>query len=240
MLTAWGLVPARGGSKSIPMKNLAVVAGRPLLDYGIRAAQRSGRLEKIFCSTDSKQIAQYAEYLGVLVDNRPESLCGDDVLVDDVVKDFLCRQQAVGESLPDLVVLIQPTSPFLLPEHIVSLLDEFEIRPRALSGHTVVRVSHNCHAWNQRLIDAEGMAQFMFLEERNNARIKQAKPQLFVFGNLIAARTNVLMSGLGFYAPPCLTVEIKRPFEFDLDGPDDLRTAEALLRSLTVKLPHLN
>ena len=48
-MRAWGLVPARGGSKSIPRKNLVSVVGRPLLDYGVLAARASGSLERIFC-----------------------------------------------------------------------------------------------------------------------------------------------------------------------------------------------
>jgi CMP-N-acetylneuraminic acid synthetase len=136
-------------------------------------------------------------------------------------------------------VLIQPTSPFLLPQHVVDLITSLAESPRAHSGHTVVAVSHNCHAWNQRLIDPEGMAVFPFLEERSKARNKQEKPKYFIFGNLIASRTEALLAGEGFYAAPCLTVQIERPYEFDLDGPQDLIIAESLLRSKAVFLPHM-
>jgi CMP-N,N'-diacetyllegionaminic acid synthase len=63
-MTVWGLVPARGGSKSIPLKNLASLAGRPLLDYVVRAGQKSGALARMICSTDHDAIAAHARDLG--------------------------------------------------------------------------------------------------------------------------------------------------------------------------------
>src|SRR5262245_4566414 len=105
--TAWGLVPARGGSKSIPLKNLALLGGQPLMSYGISAAQKSGCLDRIICSTESQKIAATALELGIEVDSRPDTLCGDDTPVADVAREFLQRQSG---GLPDILVLIQPTS----------------------------------------------------------------------------------------------------------------------------------
>jgi len=68
---AWGLIPARGGSKSIPGKNLVQVGGRPLLDYVVRAAQASGALARMIGSTDDPTIAGRMSELGVDVDPRP-------------------------------------------------------------------------------------------------------------------------------------------------------------------------
>lgn len=236
MLSAWGFVPARGGSKSIPLKNLALVGGYPLLDYGIKAALASQKFERIICSTDADAIAQRALALGVEVDRRPENLSGDEAKVDVVVREFLQRSQ----NLPDVIVLIQPTSPFLLPEHIAMVLDALDHTAEFQSAHTAAKVSHNCHAWNQRQLAADGKVFFPFKAERDAARNKQEKPEYYIFGNCIAARMAALMAGQGFYAEPCVAREIARPYEFDLDGPIDLVVANALLDTAVVQLQHMN
>jgi CMP-N-acetylneuraminic acid synthetase len=233
----WGLVPARGGSKSIPNKNLVRLAGRPLLDYCVRAAQGCDRLERIFCSTDSTEIASRAAYLGIEVVERPGRLASDSARVDDVAQEFL--ESFDQSELPEVVVLLQPTSPFVLPEHIKTLIEEFVEKPDAASIHNVVQVAHNVHAWNQRILDAAGKVKFLFELERRHSRNKQEKIRLHVFGNLIAARTSALLNGNGFYAEPVYAIDIQSPWNFDLDCAADLIVAEALISTKRVLLPHL-
>jgi CMP-N-acetylneuraminic acid synthetase len=238
-MRCWGIVPARGGSKSIPGKNLVPLAGRPLLDYGVRAAQESGVLERIICSTDDEHIAGRAEALGIETDARPAHLSGDDARVEAAIADYLARMKAEGRTLPEAVVLIQPTSPFLLPRHVVDLVDLLSRHDEANSAHNVGKVPHNLHAWNQRLVDSHGRVEFLFRKEREGARNKQEKPAFMTFGNLVMARTGALLKAAGFYAEPSIAMEIPAPHQFDLDGPEDLCVAEALLSMGAVKLPHL-
>ena len=153
-----------------------------------------------------------------------------------VIQDLL--EKEAPDALPDVGVLVQPTSPFLLPNHISGLLDVLSARPSARTAHTVVPVSHNQHSWNQRKI-VDGMAEFVFHDERSQARNKQEKPNLYVFGNLIVARVDAILDGSGFYASPCATMEINRPYEFDLDTAVEIDLAEALIQSGCVDLPHM-
>ncbi len=234
----WGFVPARGGSKSIPLKNLVDVGGRPMLDYCVLAAMTSGRLSRVIVSTDSNRIAQRARLLGVDVDNRPTELSGDEVLVDNVVKEFLERTSTTSP-LPDALALIQPTSPFILPKHFVQLFDALEARPDALSAHNVVAVPPIAHAWNQRWINEKGEIEYLFPEQRKLVRQKQDKPALKILGNLLVTRCKAYLSGKGVYAEPSVGVEIDRPYDFDLDGPDDLIVARALISAGAVDLSHL-
>lgn len=238
-MIAWGFVPARGGSKSIPLKNMVMVAGRPLLDYGILAAQASGRLARIVCSTDDGTIGRRARELGVEIDDRLAHLSGDETLVDDVVREYLERTRCERE-LPDVIVLIQPTCPFLLPEHVVDLIDVLIRDDAAASAHNVVDVPHIAHAWNQRILASDGRVTFRFAVERSQARMKQQKPTLKMFGNLIAARTDAILTGRGFYAEPCAGIEIMAPYHFDLDGPEDVAVAAALVETGAVELAHLS
>jgi CMP-N,N'-diacetyllegionaminic acid synthase len=232
-MTVWALVPARGGSKSIPLKNLVSLAGMPLLDYGVRAVQASGLVARIICSTDEDRIAARAGELGIEIDRRPAHLATDEAPVADVAREFLGRKGS-----PDILILVQPTSPFLLSDHVRALLDAMARDSAAHSGQTVTSCPHNHHAWNQREV-ANGRVRFKFPTERAAAYNKQSKPRLFVFGNLVAVRPAALLAGEGFFAEPSVAVEIPAPYDFDLDRPGDVAAAEALLRAGAVQLPHM-
>jgi CMP-N-acetylneuraminic acid synthetase len=238
-MTAWGFVPARGGSKSIPMKNLVPLAGRPLLDYVVLAGKASGALSRLVCSTDSEAIAAHAASLGIEVDRRPVHLAEDSTPVDAVIREYLARERARGAILPDVVVLLQPTSPFLRREDVTALVRLFADHPDICSAHNVYPVPHNLHAWNHRSVAADGSVAFLFEAERSRARNKQEKPKLFAFGNLIGARTEALLSGQGFYAKPRRAIDIPWQYSFDLDQPDDLPMADAMLKAGIVTLDHL-
>jgi CMP-N-acetylneuraminic acid synthetase len=225
----WGLVPARGGSKSIPHKNLVPVAGKPLLDYVVEAGRNSGALARIVCSTDDPMIAAHASKLGIAVDDRPAELATDEARVDNVAREFLSRARSRGEALPDAVVLLQPTSPLLRAEDVCALTQFMVARPQARSVHNAYPVPHNVHSWNQRLLRDDGLVEFPFEAERQRSRNKQEKPKLYAFGNLIAARTEALLSGDGFYAKPAHALAIDPRFAFDLDQQSDVALAEAFL-----------
>jgi len=232
-MIVWALVPARGGSKSIPLKNLVRLAGVPLLDYGVRAAQASGCVDRVICSTDDVRVTRRAQDLGIEVDPRPVSLAGDETPVADVACEFLGRRGS-----PDLLLLVQPTSPFLLPAHVQALVHALAGEPAARSGQTVTLCPHNHHAWNQREV-VGGRVRFRFPAERAAGYNKQSKPRLYVFGNLVGVRPSALLEGNGFFAEPSVAVDIPWPYDFDLDGPEDLTVAEALIKSGVVQLPHM-
>ena len=237
-MAAWAMVPARGGSKSIPLKNLLPLAGRPLLDYVVCAGKASGVLARIICSTDSEQIAERARELGIEVDRRPDALSTDETKVDDVAQNLLTRLS--GERLPEAVVLLQPTSPFIQPQDIRNLLRFLDDRPLAQSVHNVYSVPHNLHAWNQRSVGKDGQVTFPFEAQREQARNKQQKPILFAFGNLIATRASALLSGNGFYAKPSYALPIATQFAFDLDQKSDIAIAEAMIAAGLVAIDHLS
>lgn len=231
--SAWGLLPARGGSKSIPLKNLVPFAGRPLIDYNVLAARAAG-LERIVCNTDSPEIAARCRKLGVEVYDRPAELGGDDTPVLAVIEDWLDSLDAE----PGIVCLLQPTSPFLLPEHVTATVQALRDHPEAGSAQTVVPVPHNHHAFNQRVVD-DGVVAFRFPEERAAAYNKQRKAKHWLFGNLVAFRPVALREQQQVFATPSRAVPIPFHYGFDLDGPDDLKLGEALLATGLVELPHL-
>ena len=231
------MVPARGGSKSIPHKNLAPLAGRPLLDYGVLAARSCIRLDRIICSTEDDRIAERARTLGIEVDNRPQTLAGDDIRVSEVAKEMLERLGGDNQ-MPEILVLVQPTSPFLLPAHVDAVLEAMANDPDCRSGQTITPVPHNYHAWNQRVAEG-GRVRFSFAEQRAAAYNKQRKTGLFTFGNLVATRAEAILEGEGFFADPSAAVEIPWPYNLDVDTAPDLTLAESLISTGTVVLPNL-
>jgi CMP-N-acetylneuraminic acid synthetase len=233
----WAVVPARGGSKSIPLKNLVNVAGRPLLDYGVMAAKASGICDRIIGSTDDDRIAARFRELGAEVDWRPPELGGDNTPVLDVIRELLARQSSASNP-PWLIVLVQPTSPFLLPSHIEGLVRLMVERRNAKSGQTVTLCPHNHHAWNQREV-VDGIAHFLHRAEREKAYNKQSKPQRWVFGNLVATTATAIKAGEGMFAAPSIALPIEPPYDFDLDVAPDVKIATAFVRSGIVDLPHL-
>ena len=233
--TAWAFVPARGGSKSIPLKNLANLEGRPLMDYSVIAAKKSNCFEKIICSTDSEKILINAIKLSVEVDKRPKHLGGDDISTKDVILEYLSR----CSQMPEFVFIVEPTSPFLRVEDIRSLLKKMISAPDAATGQTIVKPPHTHHAWNQRIFNKDFVS-FMFNERKTIFR-KQDKPDLYIFGNLIACRTQALLEGMDVFSEPSVGIEIEWPYDINIDHENDLTLANALISyKRLVNLPHIN
>jgi CMP-N-acetylneuraminic acid synthetase len=232
----WAIIPARGGSKSIPFKNIALLAGRPMLDYGVLAARESAVCDRIIGSTDDDSIAARFRHLGVEVDIRPNGLGEDDTPVVDVVRDLVRRYKSFGA--PWLVVLVQPTSPFLLPSHLEGLVKLMAARGDAKSGQTVAQCPHNHHEWNQREV-SDGIVDFVHAAERQRGYNKQTKPDRWVFGNLLATTARAIEAGEGLFVSPSAAYPIEQPYDFDVDGALDLRMASMMIDAGMVNLPHV-
>lgn len=111
------IIPARGGSKRIPKKNVKKLAGKPLIHYSIDAAKKSRLIDRIVVSTDNKLIAKIAINSGVEVIKRPPELATDKSPTEPTLAHVVDELEKLGYK-PDLVVLLQPTSPFRKVEHI--------------------------------------------------------------------------------------------------------------------------
>lgn len=112
MMKVLGIITARSGSKGIPMKNISKLAGKPLIEYTISAAKSSKMIDKLIVSTDSKKIASISKSLGAEVPFiRPRSLAKDTSLSIDVVKHALQFLHVHQSYIPDIILILQPTSP---------------------------------------------------------------------------------------------------------------------------------
>lgn len=122
------VVPARGGSKGIVRKNLALVAGQPLITWTVQQALASTAELRVLVSTDDPEIAECARAAGADVPFlRPPALATDDAPTEPVVLHAIDHEVQAGRS-PDLVLLLQPTSPVRLPGTIDRAIAEFDQR----------------------------------------------------------------------------------------------------------------
>lgn len=105
------MTPARGGSKSVPYKNLHPLGGRPLLAWPIETAKQTAAIDRTIVSTDDDRIAAAAVELGAEVYRRPLELATDTAVVADAIRDLWSRLRAEGETAT-ILVLLEATSPF--------------------------------------------------------------------------------------------------------------------------------
>jgi CMP-N-acetylneuraminic acid synthetase len=209
------------------------------MDYCVAAASLSRPITRLICSTDSDRIAQHCGELGIEVHPRPAELGGDLTPLFDVITHFVEDVSSREGSVAEFIALVQPTSPYLLPEHLDRCLEGLRESPEAASAQTVIHCPHNHHAYNQRVV-RDGWVSFRFPDERRLAYSKQTKPVHYLFGNVVVCRTTAALKQGIVFAEPSLAFEIPTPYGFDCDGPEDFVLGEAMLKAGIVRLPHLD
>jgi CMP-N-acetylneuraminic acid synthetase len=222
-----GVIPARGGSKGIPNKNLAPVGGRPLLAYTADAARASRRLTRTIVSTDTPAIADAALALGLEVPFlRPPALAADDTPMLPVLQHALGAMRERGFAA-DVLVLLQPTSPLRRAEHIdaaVALLEQ----SGADSVVSVVEVPHQFNPVSVLTVEGGRLAPFV-----PGALItrRQDKPRLFARNGpaVVAARAAVIEDG-SLYGEDSRPLVMTAEASLDVDAPLDLAFVEFMLQ----------
>jgi len=138
------IIPARGGSKGIPRKNVRFLAGRPLIHYAIEAALKAPLISEVIVSTDSDEIRYVSELAGARVMMRPEALAEDHVTLDPVIHHAIEQvEQEYGERF-DVVVTVQPTSPLLSEATLSEALTRFLSDPEVDTMISVMDDRHLC------------------------------------------------------------------------------------------------
>jgi len=206
-----------------------------LITFVLKAALKCPEINRTICSTEDSQIAELCFSYGSEVSDRPVSLATDDAKVSDVLEELIAEWRREEAPVPEILVLMQPTSPFVTQEHLSDCISLLRSDSELNSVQTVSQIPHNQHAFNQRTV-AGGRVSFRFPEERRVGYNKQTKPTLFQFGNVVAVRARALEQGGDVFSEPSGSIEIDRQYAFDLDGPEDLAWGEYCLRSKLVTL----
>lgn len=197
-----GVIPARGGSKGIPRKNITPVAGRPLIAWTIDAARAARRLTRCVVSTEDAEIAGVARQAGADVLDRPASLAGDDVDTVPVLKHALDRIPS------DVVVVLFPTSPVRRPGLIDACIDRFFTAD----------------------VDSLGTvhADYSYEYGLDLPRRQDITPRLVDNGNVYVVRADLISRGR-WIGDRIGTFEISREESVEIDGDFDLWLAEQIL-----------
>lgn len=225
-MTVLAFIPARGGSESVLLKNLYPLGDKPLLKWSLDVVKGTKMIHDIVCSTDHSEIKNLCIRECVPTTERPGNLTdGLSYPIHEVIIEYINHL----EKDPDIVVLIQPTSPFLTTEHINEVVKTLHNNKNLASCQTICEVPHNYHAWNQRSWNEEtGSVKWCFPDMRKIGYNKQTKPRLWKFGNVVATRVDALRK-YGCFAEPSFGIPIG-PFEsFDVDTLEDFAIAERLL-----------
>lgn len=140
------VIPARGGSKGIPRKNIKLLKGNPLIAYAILNALKSKWISDVIVSTDDEEIATVAQNYGSRVVLRPEELATDEITLDPVINHAVRVIESEGEDI-DVVITMQPTSPLLKTETLDKAIETF-IKS---DYDTVISAVNNPHlAWGEK------------------------------------------------------------------------------------------
>jgi CMP-N-acetylneuraminic acid synthetase len=225
-----GLIPARGGSKSVPRKNVRPLNGRPLLAYTAEAALAARRLTRVVLSTEDAEIASVGRALGLDVPfERPATLAEDDTPTLPVVQHALRSLEARGERY-DLVCLLQPTMPFRDPGEIDGCIDLLERRD-ADAVVTVRRVPTEYNPHWVYFMDA-GEALRLSTGARSPIPRRQALPAAFHRdGAVYVVRTSVVLEQGSLYGDRLYGYEVDSPRRANIDTLDDWDRAERLLQN---------
>ncbi len=243
-LRTLAIVPARGGSKGIPRKNIRPLAGHPLLAYTLAAAKTAG-LARVVLSTEDEEIAEVARSLGFDVPFlRPEELATDVTPTVPVLLHALDQLRASGglDGI-DFVCVLQPTSPFreatIIPRCLRRIEPEGDAGDSGGSGgsggsgpDSVVTVlpvptEYNPH-WVYSLNDAGEMGLFMG-DAEPIARRQDLPPVFHRDGSVYLVKRRVLEQEQSLYGARTAGVEVEGAYSVNLDTFEDWRKAELLL-----------
>ncbi len=228
-----GVITARGGSKGIPGKNLKPLAGKPLIVYTIETAKASGAFERLILSTDDRAIADQARAAGCDVPFiRPAELARDETPHLPVLQHAVNWLHEHEHYRPDIVMILQPTSPLRRPEDIrgaLALLD----RTGADSVLSVSEVSAHAHPMRTLRVAPSGDAVLFVTGEpvRNRINRRQDLPSAWLMnGAIYAFRTPVLLaSEPSLYGNRTVAYRMEPSDGISIDDVHDWEAAERAL-----------
>jgi CMP-N-acetylneuraminic acid synthetase len=226
-------VTARGGSKTLPGKNLKLLAGKPLIAYTIEAALQSEALDRLILTTDDPAIADVALACGCEVPfMRPPELARDETLHLPVVEHAARWMVEHADYRPDAVMTLQPTSPLRQPEDIRGAIELLE-RSGADSVLSVSEVPAHAHPMRTLRLDANDNAVLFVNGEPVRRRINRRQdlpPAWLMNGAIYVCLTRVLLSNEpSLYGDRVVAYRMPADRSVSIDDAEDWAAAERAL-----------
>lgn len=230
------LIPARGGSKGVPRKNIREVAGQPLIAYSIQAALEAGELfDSIVVSTDDPEIADVARAFGAEVPFlRPPNLACDKAPTVPVIQHAVSFIEAKSSQQLDWVCLLQPTCPLRTGDDIREAVRLAQSRPECDSVISVHRVLANHPALMKR-IEKDRLVPFSIPEVEGTRRQDYAPHAYMRNGAIYLTRRDVVMNQASVWGQHIAPFVMPDERSTNVDSELDLRMAELLLNERQAK-----
>lgn len=220
-----GIIPARGGSKGVPRKNIKLLCGKPLIAYTIEAAMNAKRLTRTIVSTEDEEIAEVAKSLGADVPfMRPKELADDATPTFDVVIDSVKKLEDSGEEY-DAICLLQPTNPLRRSLDIDECVDMLE----KTGADSVVTVLPVPDKYNPKWVywKTESGEMSLSTGETEPTTRRQDLPSAFHReGSVYVTRVAVLKKRRNLYGDHVLGYEMKVQDSVNIDTVEDWENAE--------------
>jgi CMP-N,N'-diacetyllegionaminic acid synthase len=222
-----GLIPARGGSKAIPGKNIKLLEGKSLIQRAYETARKSKYLDRIILSTDSNEIAEHAKSFGLEVPFiRPQEFAKDESPMIDAIVHTIETLKKSGY-LPDAVMLLQPTSPLRKAEHIDEAIELLKDNDSVCS---VIEIPQDMSPHYVMKITADGHLDY-FLPEGKNFKRRQDVPKAYKRdGTIFLTRTEVLLNEKNVYGKRCIPYFMDASLAINIDTPEEWKMAENFLK----------
>jgi len=222
------IIPARGGSKSIPRKNISLLNGRPLIDYSIKYAIRCPLINRVIVSTDDDEIANIAFTCGAEIPfKRPVDIATDATQDYPVIKHALDYFDNIKEYY-DIFVLLRPTSPLRPDGLIEKALEIIKQNPSASSVRSVALVTeHPYRMWKKNGNTIQGLLESDELKEPYNIPRQKLPEYFFQTGDIEVVTRGALLSG-SISGQNVMPLVIENNF-IDIDNTQDLIAAEIRL-----------
>ena len=222
------IIPARGGSKGLPGKNIKEMNGKPLIWYTINAAKKSKHISKIILSTDDVRIAKIASNCGAEIPfMRPKKLATDNALAEDNYIYTIDRlNKEFSYSISEFIVL-QPTSPFRTSLDIDNAIKIFKEK----KADSVISVSETIHPpiWAKR-IDENGILRNYFNIEIGNKNRQEIEKAYMPNGAIFILKYSLLKEKYSYYSDKTYPYIMPLERSIDIDSKLDFEFAEYLMK----------
>lgn len=219
------LVPARGGSKGIPRKNLRLVRGKPLIEHTIQAAIESKVVDRVYVSSDDDEILRISSDMGAEPLKRPDAAASDTATATSVVLDFISQLPPSLMAADPYIVYLQPTSPLRTSSHIDGAFCKMDAENVSISL-SVVQLKRL--PYKSFKLTEDGLLQSLFDESLSNANRQALPVTYYPNGALyIFPLSEFLVKG-GFPSNGSVPFVMSENDSIDIDTEDDIAMSERL------------
>lgn len=220
--TFLAIIPARGGSKRLPRKNILDLAGKPLIAWSIEAGLDSQYIDKVIVTSDDTEILNIAQQFGSDAIKRPDALASDTATSFDAIKHTIENIDKY-----DYVVLLQPTSPLRTAEHIDEAIELLE-RKKANAVVSVCEMEHS-PLWSNTLPGDDSMKGFL-KDKVLNKRSQDLEAYYRLNGAIYICNTNKLLEEESFFLKENIfAYKMDRESSVDIDEKIDFQFTEILI-----------